>query len=142
MIHALLPAGGHSLRMGRPKLALPIGGRTVLEQVLHALGQSGIEHVLVVLGPHVADLAPLAQTAGAQVLVLRAATPDMRHTIEEGLSWLEKECQPEPGDSWLLVPADHPTLSPTVVRQLVQAQQAHPDKSIIIPTFQGKRGHP
>src|SRR5271165_5457975 len=120
MIYALLPSGGQSLRMGRPKLALPIGGCTVLEQVIHALGQAAIE----------------------QVLVLPAATPDMRRTIEEGLSWLEKHWQPGPTDSWLLVPADHPTLRPAVVHQLVQASQANPEKSIIIPTFQGRRGHP
>src|SRR5271155_1673996 len=99
MIHALLPAGGQSLRMGRPKLALPIAGRTVLEQVIHALGQASIEHILVVLGPHVAELAPVAQAAGAQVLILPAATPDMRRTIEEGLAWLEKQWQPRPSDS-------------------------------------------
>ena len=32
MLHALIPAAGHSTRMGQPKLALPLGDRTVLER--------------------------------------------------------------------------------------------------------------
>src|SRR5205085_2342731 len=36
MIAALLPAAGHSRRMGRPKLLLPLGGRTVLDWTVAA----------------------------------------------------------------------------------------------------------
>src|SRR5207237_3552168 len=53
---ALIPAAGKSTRMGRPKLALPLGGRTVLEHVVAALRDAGVEHVLVVVGPHVPEL--------------------------------------------------------------------------------------
>ena len=60
MIAGLIPAAGHSRRMGRPKLALPFAGRTVLELVIAALQAAGVAPVLVVLGPHVADLAGLA----------------------------------------------------------------------------------
>jgi molybdenum cofactor cytidylyltransferase len=139
---ALLPGGGFSARMGRPKLALPISGRTVLELVIAALRAAGIEQVLVVLGPHVAELRAPAETGGAHVLVLPAATADMRATVEHGLRWLEERFQPTLADSWLLVPADHPTLQPEVVHALRQAQAAHPEHSIFIPTYQGKRGHP
>jgi molybdenum cofactor cytidylyltransferase len=66
----------------------------------------------------------------------------MRGTIEEGLRWLEKHLRPRDEDHWLLVPADHPTLDTSVVRQLLQARAAHPEFSIVIPTFQGRRGHP
>src|SRR5437879_4363300 len=60
-VHAVIPAAGQSTRMGRPKLALPLGGRSVLERVVDALRGAGVD-VLVVLGPHVADLAAAAQT--------------------------------------------------------------------------------
>lgn len=128
--------------MGRPKLALPLGGRTVIEHVVAAIRQAGIEHVLVVLGPHVAELQPLAEGAGASVHVLAEATPDMRTTIEDGLRRLENRFDPQPTDAWLLVPADHPALKPDVVRLLLETRQSDPGHSIFIPTFQGKRGHP
>jgi molybdenum cofactor cytidylyltransferase len=142
MTFALIPAGGKSSRMGRPKLALPLGDRTILEHVIAALRRAEIGPILVVLGPHVSQLVSLAETAGAQVLLLAQETADMRGTIEEGLRWIEKHLQPRGEDNWLLVPADHPTLDTCVVRQLLQARAAHPEFSIVIPTFQGRRGHP
>src|SRR6516225_8575191 len=120
MTFAVIPAAGHSARMGRPKLALPLGERTVLERVIDSLRAAGVEHVVVVIGPHVPQLAPLAQSAGAHVLQLAEETPDMRATAEAGLRWLEGRFRPRPDDTWLLVPADHPTLDPHVIRRLMQ----------------------
>ncbi len=141
MLHALIPAAGHSTRMGKPKLALPLGKRTVLERVIDALTAAEAK-TLIVLGPHVADLAKSAQAAGAGVLQLSGPTPDMRATVEAGLAYLHDLLHPDPNDIWLLVPADHPTLDPDLVRQLHRELQAHPEYSIAVPVFASKRGHP
>ena len=139
---ALIPAAGHSTRMGRPKLALPFGGSTVLECVIAALRTGGVERILVVCGPRAPELVPLALNGGAQVLVLTEPTPDMRATIEHGLAWAEHEWRPSPEDAFLLVPADHPTIDSEVVRRLTETGLASRSRSIAIPTYQGKRGHP
>ena len=142
MTFALLPAGGKSSRMGRPKLALPLGRRTVLGHAVTALRDAGADPVLVVVGPHVPELAPLAAAAGAAVLQLEEKTADMRATVEHGLRWLEERCRPAPGAGWLLSPADHPALDPAVVRRLLEARAASPEHTIVVPTFDGRRGHP
>jgi molybdenum cofactor cytidylyltransferase len=142
MIFALIPAAGKSERMGRPKLSLPFGDSTVLQTVVETVRRAGIEHALVVVGPHVPELVPLAQAAGAHVSLLEQPTPDMRATIESGLRWLEEHLHPQLDDAWLLVPADHPTLDGIVVQLLAKARQDHSGCSIFVPTFQGKRGHP
>lgn len=141
-IFGLIPAAGKSVRMGQPKLALPLGDRTIIERVVAILGSAGIIDVLVVLGPHVASLAKLATKAGAQVLQLAQETPDMRATIEQGLQWLEEHHRPAAADAFLLLPADHPALDATVIRQLLQARDQYPQASIFMPTYEGKRGHP
>jgi molybdenum cofactor cytidylyltransferase len=128
--------------MGQPKLALPLGSGTVIGRVTTALHEAGVEEILVVVGPHVADLCPLAEAAGASVLRLDAETPDMRTTVEHGLRWLQEHRSPDADDVWLLCPADHPTLQPEVVRQLMQAYRSRLDCSIVIPTFADRRGHP
>jgi CTP:molybdopterin cytidylyltransferase MocA len=128
--------------MGRPKLALPLGGGTVLGHVVAALRGGGAGPVLVVVGPHVPELAPLAEAAGASACLLAEETADMRATVEAGLRWLEEKFNPRPEDDWLLAPGDHPTLESGVVRQLLQVRAAHPGASIFIPTFGGRRGHP
>ncbi len=66
----------------------------------------------------------------------------MRATVEHGLRFLEKRLHPAAEDRWLLVPADHPTLDAAVVRCLLEVQAATPDASLVVPTFQGRRGHP
>jgi molybdenum cofactor cytidylyltransferase len=142
MIFALLPAGGKSVRMGRPKLLLPFGTGTVLEHVIATVRAAGLDRILVVAAPHLPELAALAETAGAQVLLLTEATPDMRSTVEIGLGWVESHWQPRPGDGWLLIPADHPALEPAVLRFLFEARRRQPQYGIIVPTFQGQRGHP
>lgn len=140
MTFAVVPAAGHSTRMGRPKLVLPLRDRTVIEYVVGALRAGGIEHVLVVIGPHVPELVPLATGAGADVLALPQPTPDMRTTVEYGLRRIEERYHPQPDDPWLLVPADHPVLDPELVRQVMAA--GTPEQPIVVPTFDGKRGHP
>jgi molybdenum cofactor cytidylyltransferase len=142
MKFALLPAAGKSTRMGRPKLALPLGERTILEHVLAALRQAEVEQVLVVIGPHVAELAPLVKSAGSQVCFVEELPNGMRGTVEHGLRWLEERFKPRPEDSWLLVPADHPALDASVVPQLEAAYATHPQFSIALPTYNGRRGHP
>jgi molybdenum cofactor cytidylyltransferase len=139
---ALIPAGGKSARMGKPKLALPLRGKSVLEHVIAALERAGIDRILVVINHQVPVLAELAAAAGAETLVLANETEDMRATVERGLEFAERKWSCRHGDPWLLVPADHPTLNPETVRLLLQAFRSGTPSTIIIPTHRGKRGHP
>jgi molybdenum cofactor cytidylyltransferase len=127
--------------MGRPKLSLPLGERTVLEHVVAALQAGGADHVVVVVGPHVPELVPLAEGPGAQVCRLAQPTPDMRATVERGLQWVEEHLQPPPA-AFLLAPGDHPTLNGAVVRELCDSLRSDPSHSILVPAFAGRRGHP
>jgi molybdenum cofactor cytidylyltransferase len=138
----LIPAAGKSRRMGRPKLLLPVAGATVLEHVLSAIRSAGVADILVVVAPDADDLAQVAASAGAHVLRLDADTPDMRATCEHGLAWIDANLHPRHDDGWLLLPADHPTVRPEVVRALLTAARENPDKTIIVPTHAGRRGHP
>jgi molybdenum cofactor cytidylyltransferase len=141
MIFAVVPANGTSTRMGRPKLILPLGDSTVIERVVTTLRAGGVDTVLVIAGPHVPELAPLATKAGAYVLSLPNFTNDMRTTVEKGLDYLEEQFQPGSDDPWLLSPADHPVFSPDTVRQLLAAA-VNPSQSILTPVNAGRRGHP
>ena len=140
MIVAIVPACGHSTRMGRPKLALPLGGGTVLGHLVTALREGGADRVVVVIGPHVPELAAIANAAGADVLQLPVLTADMRATIEHGLRWIAENVQPQP-DGWLLAPADHPAVMADTVRRLCESYRASPGQ-VAVPVHGGKRGHP
>jgi molybdenum cofactor cytidylyltransferase len=124
--------------MGQPKLNLPLGNRTVIEHVITTIREAGIERIVVVVGPGMVELAAIASSAGAHVLELDHATPDMRSTIERGLDWIEACWQPVPLDDLLLIPADLPAMDRDVIRELLKAAAAQ----IRIPVVNGKRGHP
>jgi len=141
MTFAVVPACGHSKRMGRAKLALPLGARTVIEHVLGALRDGGVDRILVVIGPHVPELAPLASAAGAHVLALPEPTADMRATVEHGLDWIEAHDQPDSDSIWLLCPGDHPAITGEIVARLLDSG-ADQSGSIILPVHGGRRGHP
>jgi molybdenum cofactor cytidylyltransferase len=142
MIFAVVPAAGKSTRMGKSKLALRIGGRSVLERVVDALRSGGVDRVVVVLGPSGVKLAALAEGAGAEVLVQVEQTAHMRNTVEAGLDHLRQHCHPAESDAWVLAPADHPMLSPDVTASLIETAANDPAHSIFIPTYCGRRGHP
>ena len=108
----LIPAAGKSRRMGRPKLLLPVAGKTVVEHVIAAVRAAGVADILVVVAPDADELAQLVAAAGAHVLRLAADTPDMRATCLHGLEWIEERFAPDDGDSWLLLPADLPDPRP------------------------------
>ena len=141
MTFAIVPACGHSTRMGRPKLSLSLSGRTVIETVVAALREGGVEHVLVVVGPHVPELVPLAAAAGADVLALAVQTADMRETVEYGLARVEERHRPRPDDWWLLAPADCAAFPPAVVRLLLSAA-AETSRTVVVPVHEDRRGHP
>jgi molybdenum cofactor cytidylyltransferase len=139
---ALIPAAGLSRRMGRPKLLLPLGDRTILAHVIDTLRAAHVAEVLVVLAPGDEALQEIAVGANANVLRLDLPTPDMRATCLRGLDWLEQRQQPERDDGFLLAPADHPTMRSDVVSALISAAPQHPDTLVIVPAYQGQRGHP
>lgn len=142
MIPAVVPAAGRSRRMGRPKLALPVDGRPMLDRVITALREGGAEPVLVVTGPHDPTLAPLAKAAGAEVCELSDATPDMRTTVEQGLRWLEERYHPLPDDAFLLTPGDLPLLEAAAIERLCAAWRSRPSATILVPSHNRRRSHP
>jgi molybdenum cofactor cytidylyltransferase len=143
VIVAIVPAAGESRRMGRPKLLLRLGERSVIARVVTALRKGGVHRVIVVTPPLDApggeDVGREAAGAGAELVVPDIQPPDMRTSFELALTILEADGD-EP-EMVLLTPADCPALTPTTVAVVIQRARAHPD-GIVVPTVDGRRGHP
>jgi molybdenum cofactor cytidylyltransferase len=143
MIAAVVPAAGHSQRMGRPKLILPVGGVPLIEVVVTALRDAGASPVLVVTPPADAPGAGVliseATEAGAEVVTPAEQPIDMRASVELALGSLER-LEPAP-TTVLLTPADSPGLTRGLVDRVIGRARASP-RSIVVPTVGGERGHP
>ena len=145
----LIPAAGLSRRMGRPKLTLQIGDRTVIERVLDALHAGGVPQTLVVAGPQGAEtLAPIIEPRSfAALMRLADETADMKATAEAGVRELKRRAA-ESGQTpngVVFTPGDVPALGSELVERLVTAFANEPDK-IHVPSASVeqtvKRGHP
>jgi molybdenum cofactor cytidylyltransferase len=133
MVSAIVLAAGKSERMGRPKALLPIFGRTFLENILSAISRSSVRHTVVVVGHHREQIEPYI-TAGASLVYNADYESGMITSFQAGIRAL-----PAGTSGALLCLADHPLLECETIEALI----AHlaPDR-IVVPVFQGRRGHP
>ncbi len=140
-LFAIIPAAGHSRRMGRPKLLLPFEGTTVIARLLAALAHPQIVACCVVVRSDDEPLRKEAEAHGGWVVSADTDPPDMRASVEYALQQIAERFHPADEDAWLLIPADHPLLSMELLHELI-AVWNRDEAEILAPTHQGRRGHP
>ena len=122
--------------MGRLKALLPFGPHTVIEHVLQPLFQADLAAVTVVLGHRAPDIAAVLQGLPVQLL----HNPQYQHGMTTSVQVALRDITPIP-DAYLLALVDQPHLHLEIIQQLLAAF-AHTHKGLVIPTYEGKRGHP
>jgi molybdenum cofactor cytidylyltransferase len=155
MIWAIVLAAGESRRMGTQKMLLPFGDTTIVGAVVRTASASRVDGTMVVLGADrdaIRDeLASLsrrpARRSGAPVQPDRPAAKvsftvndhyqlGMLTSIQAGMRAL-----PAGADAAVIMLGDQPFLGAPVVDSVIGAFEAG-GRGIVIPTFQGRRGHP
>ena len=140
--YAIIPAAGSSRRMGADKLLLPWSdGETILQTVVQAWRQGGVDRVVVIVHPENEALIDHCRGLQAAMIVPDSPPEQMRDSVELGLSHVRDHFAPTNDDLWLMAPADLPTLSPDVIRKVLNEARDSPD-AIIVPVHEGRRGHP
>lgn len=138
---AIIPAAGRSVRMGSPKLLLPWRGRPLIETVLAAWRNSRANAVVLVVHPDDELIAATGRAAGVDVVVPTQPPSDMKASIRLGLEYAARRWAPHRDDFWLVAPADMPLLTAEAI-DAVLAQPRPDHQPILIPRYQGRRGHP
>ena len=136
MVSAILLAAGESRRMSQPKLLLPLGGSTVLEQTLDNLLQSRVDEVIVVVGNKADEMLKRIGKRPVKVITNPDFRQGMATSIIKGLGLVDPKAS-----AVMLVLADQPLIDSQTINKLLDAFASH-DKGIVIPVYQGKRGHP
>ena len=113
-ITGVVLAAGAALRMGEPKLLLPLGGSTVLNTTLASVEASEVDRVIVVTGAN-ASLVEDSIVAGRASVV---RNPDYRRG---NMSSLLTAAAADPSASaFIVVPGDLPTVQTGVIDQMVE----------------------
>lgn len=137
----VIPAAGLSRRMGKPKLLLPYRGGTVIGELLQRLQRPEIGGTVVVCRREDRELQEEVRKWGGIVEVRREDPPEMRESVEFGLGEIEERFHPGRGDGWILIPADHPQVSSEILLRMFEVWREE-EPEVLVPIFQGKRGHP
>lgn len=124
----------------RHKLLLPWGGSLIIEHLLRAWLSSRVDRVVLVSRPDDVALHDVLRTFPTVQLVIASKTPaDMKRSVQLGLEHLQAE-DPIDSDRWLIAPADLPTLSPSLIDQVIACSRE--TSAIVAPKFGQRRGHP
>ncbi|MBI4467464.1 MAG: nucleotidyltransferase family protein [Acidobacteria bacterium] len=136
-IAGIILAAGESSRLGEDKALLAWGGGTFLGNLVAALKNSPVGLVRVVLGANAAEVERRVKFGTAEVVV--------NHDWQKGqLSSLLAALDSLPSglvEAAVVCLVDHPCVSSQLIQTLIEKFQES-EKLIVLPTYQGRRGHP
>ena len=123
--------------MGRPKALLSYREGTFLEHLLQATRHPRIGVTRIVLGAGAEEIRTAAKLDASMVVLNPDWQQGQLSSICAGLRSLEGIKT----DGMILCPVDHPLVSTTLVSHLIEQFYANA-KSIVLPVYNNRRGHP
>ncbi|MEO8936048.1 MAG: nucleotidyltransferase family protein [Burkholderiaceae bacterium] len=139
VVGAVVLAAGAGERIGRrPKCLLELGGVSLIRRTLIALSGAGVDEVVVVLGHHADEIAPVVETF--PVTVVHNPRPEDGQVSSQrvGLAALSGKL-----DAVMVVLADQPLLDvQDLVALLAAWQKRAAGIDVIFPEVGGQRGNP
>jgi len=136
VIWAVILAAGESRRMGRQKLLLPFGESTVVGAVAGTALASRVDRVLAVLGADRDAVRQELEPLAIDFSVNENFAEGMLSSVQAGFRAL-----PADAEAAIVMLGDQPFLPGRVVDAVVEAYRRN-GKGIVVPAFQGRRGHP
>ena len=136
MLAAVILSGGASSRMGSPKALLAYQGRPFLEHLLEVTAHRQIGARRVVLGAHAEPIAKAIDLKLDEIVINEDWEKGQLTSIQAALRSL-----PPGTDGIILCLIDHPLISADLVQELIECFYKS-GKPIVLPLYQGRRGHP
>lgn len=120
-LHAIVLAAGAATRFGSAKQLVRIGDRPLLSLVAGRTAEVVGHALIVVLGAHAAELAPLLKQSPGAVVVNRDWREGLASSIRAGVARLPSSC-----DAVMLVLADQARVTAEDLRRLAGAWRREP----------------
>ena len=137
MITAIVLAAGKSERIGRPKPLLPTSdGIPFLAAILDTMTSTAVDEVRVVVGHAAEQVIDLGGLVRHVIVHNRDFERGMLSSVQEGVRAL-----PSGTTAFLIWPVDHPLVQADTVERIIAAWKER-NAPVVVPVYQGKRGHP
>ena len=142
MTSAIILAAGESKRMGVPKMLLQWGETTVLEHVISVFAKTGIKDILIITGAHKVEIEKVISKSKTHdpvrsVFNENFSDGEMLSSIQCGIQELSDQAV----GAAVIGLGDQPQVQKETVRSILNIHQSN-ENSIIVPSFEMKRGHP
>ncbi len=123
--------------MGLPKATLPYRNSTFLQATIAACEAAGLTPVVVVVNPDIRNALRGIELPRIVAVINQAPQSGQIGSLKIGLGLLLNR----PVDAAVVWPVDQPHVRIATVQQMLEAYRES-RAAIVIPTYQGKRGHP
>ena len=137
MLAAVILSAGASSRMGRPKALLPYREGTFLEHLIKVTRHPRIGVTRVVLGAGADEIRTVAKLDKSIVVLNPDWEQGQLSSICAGIRSVENLGT----EGIVLCPVDHPLVTARLVSVLIRQFYLN-KKSMVLPTYNGRRGHP
>lgn len=135
-VAAVILAAGDAKRMGQLKQLLPFNGQPMVRRVTEAVCTAGLAQTVAVVGAQADDVQRALAGLPVEIIVNEAWREGMSTSLRAGLRALRPDIR-----AVLVVLADQPALTPTLLRVLVDRYRAT-GAPLIAPFYHGRRGNP
>ncbi|MDY0094682.1 MAG: nucleotidyltransferase family protein [Candidatus Vecturithrix sp.] len=133
-MNAVILAAGFSSRMGTLKQVMAFEHKPMIQRAAEPLLEAGLQ-LIVVVGHERERVQAALQNLPCQYVLNKRPEDGMFSSVRLG-------CLAVPnGEACLLTPCDCPGVRPETIRQIHTTLEREREK-VIIPTFEGRRGHP
>jgi molybdenum cofactor cytidylyltransferase len=122
--------------MGRQKLLLSFGEKTIIETVVYNAVRSELAEILVVLGSNAEKIGEKIKDLPVKISV----NPNFRRGMLSSIQW-GFGVLPEDTSAVMVMLGDQPFIPNSVINKLINVYQKT-GKGIILPVYNKKRGHP
>jgi molybdenum cofactor cytidylyltransferase len=134
-VSAVVLAAGASARFGSPKQLVDVGGRPMIEHILHAVRRTNVDEVVVVLGHEAAQIAPHVPT-WCRMVLNEEWQAGITRSIQMGLEAIDSSTE-----AALFLLADQPQITSVEIDRILLAFYGS-TKPIVVPAHGGQRGNP
>lgn len=145
MISAIVLAAGKSTRMGKAKLLLPVGGKSIIRIVVEHALRSKAGEVIVVLGSEASRIRREVELAGSELAAVASPLKIVENprfeegqstSLKAGLSSVDERCE-----GVLVLMGDQPFVGQDILDALIGQFHAS-NAPLIIPEYDGVRATP
>ena len=133
-ISCIILAGGESRRFGSNKLILPFGKSTVLQSVIDVYDHPAIHEKIVVAGNRADELMDRHTNLHVSWVINPDPDKEVGSSLQAGLRHISVSA-----DAVMIAHGDMPLIKTETVDEMIVQYQSN---SIVIPVYQGRKGHP